>query len=181
MEDIHDIRGPIEILTLWQEYLPYLLVLAGLLAIFFFIYYYKRIKSRKPIRTAPNLSSYEIAINQLNEAKDFIQPGMDKPLAIALSDLIRIYIESTFSLPATEETTDEFLANIHNSSTFSGDSLTTLTKFLEKCDLAKFAKIQFNGADQQSLHTKAQTFLQSANELHIKLATPTPSTKSKMA
>ena len=58
---------------------------------------------------------------------------------VAVSQVLRIYLEKRFGLHAPERTTEEFLAEVE-----AGDSLLTshrytLGQFLEQCDLVKFA------------------------------------------
>ncbi len=60
---------------------------------------------------------------------------------VAVSHVLRVYLEERFGLHAPERTTEEFLAEVE-----SGDSLltghrNTLRQFLEQCDLVKFANL----------------------------------------
>lgn len=170
MEDIHDIRGPIEILPLWQELLPYFLCLLTLIALIALYLCYKKIRSKQQSSRIIPLTPYEIAMNELKLARKFIQPDMDKTLAAALSDIIKIYIQSTFAFQTSGKTSDEFLNNVKSNGLFEGESLESLGLFLEMCDLAKFAKRKFSSYDQESLYNKASIFLEIANQLHFKLS-----------
>jgi hypothetical protein len=58
-----------------------------------------------------------------------------------LSDVIRRYLTERYGLPATLQTTAEFLATIRASSRLSAELQALLRELLERCDLAKFAPV----------------------------------------
>lgn len=182
MQDIHDIKGLIEILPFWQKYLPFLILLSILLlcAIIFSIYFIiKKLKKSSIPSLESNLSPYEKAIQELIKTKAYMNPGMDKILSIKISDVIRNYLVSAFHLHAYEKTSEEFLYNIQQEMTFSSKPLNTLASFLEMCDLAKFAKIEFTPHDQQTLYEKAHDFLNFAHQEEIQPSTQSENTQTK--
>ncbi len=166
MEDIYDVKGLIEILPFWQEHLTLFSIVGGLvlIGIIFLIYFIIK-KLRKPTQSLEaHLTPYEKAIRDLTNTKEFLQPGMDKLLSVKISDIIRHYLENAFHFHASEKTTEEFLYKIQQNMTFSSKPLTNLATFLEMCDLAKFAKIQFTPHDQKILYEKAHLFLTQAHQ-----------------
>lgn len=166
MTDIHDIKGLIEILPFWQKYLLPLITLGFVLILILsilFIYFRKR-NLRQSTVIEPNFTPFEKAMNALAQNQGLMHPGMDKILSTRISDIIRQYIESAFFFPASEKTTEEFLHNIQEAMTFSPKVLETLALFLEMCDLAKFAKIEFTPNEQKALYAKAKSFLELAHE-----------------
>lgn len=170
MEDIHDIKGLIEILPFWREHIVLILILTALLCLGIILFLYFKFKKIKHIRTKPNLpqlTPYEQAIKDLVDAREFMKPGFDKLLSTKSSDIIRQYLEKAFQLQASEKTTEEFLHDVQTNQVFNGKALDTLVGFLEMCDLAKFAKIEFTNNEQQILFEKANLFLELAHKEEI--------------
>jgi hypothetical protein len=56
-----------------------------------------------------------------------------------LSDVVRAYLEKRFQLPASKQTTAEFLESMRQSPHLAPEQQAVLRDFLERCDLAKFA------------------------------------------
>jgi hypothetical protein len=61
-----------------------------------------------------------------------------------LSDTIRRYLEFRYQLPATQQTTPEFLQTVNASDLLTTEQQIILSQFLENCDLAKFARVGFS-------------------------------------
>ncbi len=59
----------------------------------------------------------------------------------ALSDVVRRYLADRFGLPATRQTTAEFLEAVRRSGRLADEQQALLSDFLERCDLAKFAPV----------------------------------------
>ncbi len=80
--------------------------------------------------------------------------------SIAVSEIVRNYIEQRFQVRAAHRTTDEFL---HDLLTHSQTALTVhqplLADFLEHCDLAKFARWQHSVPQMEAMHQSACTFV----------------------
>lgn len=171
MQDIHDIRGPIEILTLWQQTIPYILVALGVILISALIYYFirkRKSQSSNVLEKTIQLSPYETALKELDGARKLMIPGEDKALAIVLSMAIRNYLEEEYHLPAPEKTTEEFLNDMRRTPHFQGYTLKLLENFLKMCDLAKFAKKKLSTVEQEAVYKSAYEFVQSTHDLKVK-------------
>jgi len=77
-----------------------------------------------------------------------------------LSEVIRAYLEKRFQLRAPRQTTPEFLHDIKDSTLLNSGHRELLRDFLERCDLAKFAHIQFSLEECQALAQSARTFVE---------------------
>lgn len=77
-----------------------------------------------------------------------------------LCDVIRLYVEQRFALPATQQTTVEFLQAIQNSSEFSASHRTLLVDLLSHCDRAKFAPARPPADDCRGLLQTARRFVE---------------------
>jgi uncharacterized membrane protein len=77
-----------------------------------------------------------------------------------LSNIVRRYLESRFRLPATEQTTPEFLESMKSAACLDDDQRRLLRDFLEQCDLVKFARITPSAEESRSLATAARRFIE---------------------
>jgi hypothetical protein len=79
---------------------------------------------------------------------------------VEVSDVLRIYISGHFALFATQQTSPEFLASISTSPRFSSEDRELLAKFLERCDLIKFARIEADSNENMKLLGEAVAFVE---------------------
>jgi hypothetical protein len=68
-------------------------------------------------------------------------------------------------MPAPERTTEEFLQVATNHVWLQGELTTLLRRFLEFCDLAKFAGQQFGAEERAQLLNAAREFIETAEKL----------------
>jgi hypothetical protein len=140
-EDIRDIRPPIHIPYgwLWAAYVAGGLALAGL-TFAAWRWHQRYRQSRRKLLYELTLKGYQFSI--------------------AVSEIIRKYIEQQFHARAAHRTTEEFL---HDLLTQSNTALAAhqplLAEFLEHCDLAKFARWQHSVPQMQAMHHSACTFV----------------------
>lgn len=173
MEDIHDIKGLIEILPFWREHLVLILILGILIGLGLCLMWYFKIRQKnKRLKDLDllKLTPYEQAIHDLMDAEEYMKPGFDKELSTKSSDIIRRYLEEAFRLQASERTTEEFLYGLNKERVFNEKILEALAGFLEMCDLAKFAKVEFTHHEQEILFEKANTFLELAHREELSIS-----------
>jgi hypothetical protein len=77
-----------------------------------------------------------------------------------LSDVVRRYLELRFQLPASQQTTPEFLQATAASGLLAPEQQALLGGFLERCDLAKFARAGFSADECRQAAETARTFVQ---------------------
>jgi hypothetical protein len=151
LNDIHDIKPPIDIPTGW-EWLWWTLGGLVLVAIIIFAIRYwlaKRSKAEIIIEIPP----HERARRKLEGALElFEQP---KPFCILVSDAVRLYLEERFGLRAPERTTDEFLNELQRSRELTPSQKESLERFLSACDMVKFARYEPGRPDLESLYNSA--------------------------
>ncbi len=144
-QTIFDIKPPIGEPFSWKELLPY--IFWGLLALIIIaaaIYVFIRIKKKKPIIPIPEKPKdppYVIALNQLNELKDkkLWQKQLFKQYYSELTDILRIYLEEQFQIPAMESVTPELIQHLKNHS-FDDELIRNIHSLLTTADFVKFAK-----------------------------------------
>ena len=81
--------------------------------------------------------------------------GQPKEFCILVSDTVRHYLEERFAFHAPERTTEEFLRELSETDLLTADQKESLGKFLENCDLVKFAKYEPGESELRELHSSA--------------------------
>jgi hypothetical protein len=81
-----------------------------------------------------------------------------------LSQVIRTYLEKRFQLKAPRQTTPEFLREIRDSTLLNVGHRELLKDFLERCDLSKFANLQFSLEECRALARSARKFVEETAE-----------------
>ena len=76
--------------------------------------------------------------------------------SIEVCDVLRTFLGAEHHLPATTQTSYEFLQTAHGSGVFDADRLARLTRFLDKADAIKFARADASGADNAELASLAE-------------------------
>ena len=153
-EDIHDIRGPKGIFPLWQ--VAALLVAVALLAAGGYAAWRWTRRRRAPRA----LKLFEIALQRLEDIRRLMQPSSVREFSIAISDIVRRYIEDQFKVTATHRTTEEFLHDLLDSSNASlAAHRNLLEQFLQQCDMAKFAGVGLSMQIMETLHQSARSFV----------------------
>jgi hypothetical protein len=154
VEDIRDIRGPKFLVPPWL--LPAVIAGAVLLA-FGALGLWRWLRRRRQPRV---LLPFEIALQRLEEMRALMQPDDAREFSIAVSDVVRRYIEERFSVTATHRTTEEFLHDLLESSHAPlARHRALLSEFLQACDLVKFAGMSLTLQNMESLHHSARAFV----------------------
>jgi hypothetical protein len=151
-EDIRDIRGPIHIPSRW----PWIMGAASgavLLAGGYSAWRW----SRKGQRA---LLPFEVALAKLEAARPLMQPETAREFSIAVSEVVRAFIEECFPVRAAHRTTDEFL---HDLASQADSPLAayreTFEHFLNNCDLAKFARWHLSVPQMETMLESARAFV----------------------
>jgi len=101
----------------------------------------------------------------LQALQDLVQSGLMQETQaerfyVRLSDILRQYVAWRFGLQAAEQTTEEFLAIVHQTGGLIGSHQALLGTFLAHCDLVKFARHQPSLVDMQGAYDSAREFVQ---------------------
>lgn len=150
VEDIRDIRGPVPVAepSAW----PWMAAGVAVLALFA-LWARKWLQKPQP-KTA--MTPYQKTLQELQEAQPLLQSGKNKEYCQRASHAIRGYLESVLGVRAYHQTTEEFLEGLAlegHSHEFLDEQL--LKRFLEMCDLAKFAQWQPASQEVAPLHQLA--------------------------
>jgi hypothetical protein len=159
-EDIRDIRGPKYLLPDWL----WSALLGGAVLLALSIYGLLRWRRSRASRV---LLPYEIALQRLEEIAALMSPARAREFSIAVSDIIRLYIEQRFNVTATRRTTEEFLRDLLDSSDAAlARHQGLLGEFLHQCDFVKFAALSLTQQNMESLRQSARAFVLATVDTH---------------
>ena len=165
-EDIRDIRGPKLVLPWWL--VPAAIGGVVLLALLGFLLW-RRLRRRRTRALLP----FEAALARLEEIRPLMEPARAREFSIAVSDIVRTYIERRFAVTATHQTTEEFLHDLLESPESALlRHRVLLSEFLHQCDLVKFAALSLTLQNMESLHLAARAFVLETSKPEPEAADP---------
>ncbi|MEI8007336.1 MAG: hypothetical protein WCI48_14115 [Bacteroidota bacterium] len=144
---IKPIKGPLRVPVTFLEVLPYILIALAVIAlIILLVWYRKKRKKHEPliqIRPKVRLQPHEKALQELEKlrTKKLWQEGKVKEYHSELTDILRIYIETGFGVPAMESTTYEIIQKLRQDNVFAKALIEKLDRLLQNADMVKFAKM----------------------------------------
>lgn len=155
IKDIKEVyRYPFNLWDWIENNKYYLLGIAAILAIVFFIIkYWKKIKPQPKITEEPKeiIPAHIAALEKLNNIKErkLWQEGHIKTYHSEITDVIRLYIEQVFKIEALEQTTEEtlFLLRLQIANEQTKNKLKQL---LLLADMVKFAKEKPTPAENEN-------------------------------
>ncbi len=142
--DIRAIRGPLGIPLSVIYVLPWILLVALLGGLGYWLWVKRRPVEASPRRSAiiprfPHEDAYE-ALARL-QASDLLERGEIKEYHILASEIIRTYVEGQFGVYALEMTTGEVVEGLRGAD-LPEDDAQAFAGFAGRCDLVKFAKLR---------------------------------------
>jgi hypothetical protein len=131
-------------------------ILAGMVSVAAFAW--KR--GRRPMASDPQLSPQERARLELERIAEYNLAESDiKEFYVALTGVVRRYIERSTGVRAPEQTTEEFLREIAGKDFYPLAEQQRLRDFLEAADLVKFAGYEPQAVDIERSFDRAQRFI----------------------
>jgi len=161
-EQLLDIYGPIE-LPAKPPYMIYgalaAVIIAGLALILFLL---KKVRHKN---AAAEESPAERALAALQSAEANVRTSGMKPFATEISRILRHYIERTFTIPTTSQTTSEFFTYLKTPSCAAWSAIaphqSTIEHCLQLCDMVKYAQYQPEETAAASLVSQIRSFIES--------------------
>ena len=153
-EEFHDIAPPVDysLIPPWLVFVIAFVVLSLLgLIVWWFV------QRRKP--ELPPKAPREIALEELEHVRNEIERINPYQFSIRVSDILRRYVSQQYGVPATRQTSIEFLTAAAKAPSFSGEDKSLLEDFLNRCDLIKFAKYEATTSDSELLLEEAIRFV----------------------
>ncbi len=166
-EDIKPLRGPKE----FESRIPIWMIAAGaalLVGILVFWYLYRR--AGKPIdlgrEPVDNRLPWEIALAELDALRgsDLVARGEYKLYYLRLSEIFRAYLERRYGISALERTTFEIIVEFRGLALDKQEE-EIIHRFLNECDLVKFAKYDPTNEDIDRHFEVARGFVMQTRSL----------------
>jgi hypothetical protein len=106
-------------------------------------------------------SPWELALERLNqlEGQKYHLRGEPRPFAIALSEIVRAYLEGRYGVDALEQTTGEIAVAIRHH-LLTDPQRDALLRLLRGCDLAKYANFHWPAPELAASLTAARRFVE---------------------
>ena len=144
--DIKDIKPPLDAPWKFEDFLPYLIVLAVLLLAGLAYYYYRKKKREREAAFMPSKPTIPpgqaaLAALRILEDKHLWQHGKVKEYYSEVTGIVRRFFEDQFGLLALESTSDEILDQLRRIPE-AAPLQAQCRSFLTTADLVKFAKYQ---------------------------------------
>ncbi len=140
-----DMAGPLEAERFgWLKRWGWALALLGILMALAGKIWRQRSRPPTPVPVVPPWETASLALQQLKARL----PMPAEAFFVALTDIVRDYLERRFDLPASGRTTPEFLIEMQGREQLRREHRLLLTEFLTSADMIKFARAQ---ATQQQL------------------------------
>ncbi len=125
------------------NYLPWVLGAGGLLLIVLFSVWLWRRPPKVFVPREVPLPAHVKALRALARLRG--QPRVSEAeveaFYLKVSQVLRVYLEERFGLHAPERTTEEFLGEIEQGDLLNADQRLSISRFLQQCDLVKFARL----------------------------------------
>ena len=162
--------GPITIYkSFWQillENSTWISILSLALIIIVIVFYFirKRKKSSQTETIEESLDPYQealLAIEELQGRKLQLEP---KPFVFRLSEILRIYVQKRFQMPAMELTGEEFIVEIASNPFFSRNYEDLLRDFVDQGDHVKYSKEATETSQINLLLDSALFFVKDTNK-----------------
>jgi hypothetical protein len=150
-EDIIDIRPPIHIAAPfpWLAWSAGVLFLVGVSAVAW------KLRRREKRKLA-----YEIALERLENTRPLMRENNAEPFSLAVSEIVRRFIEEVLPVRAAHRTTDEFLRDLIALPYLPlAQHRDSLADFLRHCDLAKFARWSLTVSQMEAMLDSAKAFV----------------------
>src|SRR5881397_3693456 len=154
VEEFHDIAPPVDY-SLIPPWLVFVIAFAALSFVGLVVWFLA--KRRKPL--VPPKPPREIALEELERISREIERMSPYQFSIHVSDILRKYVTQQHGVPATRQTSIEFLTALAKASPFSIEEKSLLEDFLNRCDLIKFARYEATTSDSELLLGEAIRFV----------------------
>lgn len=156
---------PVELPVPWTWHLTWAIPTLALIVIIAVIVLVRR-RRRGSAAIVPNIPAHEWAQRELALliAKDLIGKGLIQSFYYGISDVVRGYVERRFHVRAPEMTTQEFLATVSDDIRFHEAHAAELDRFLNACDLVKYARYEPHRDQAEQLIRSAGDFVERTRE-----------------
>lgn len=158
MKDIRDIQDVVDAPSRFKRiiFLCAGTVLLVVLMAVFVVHLLRHRREKVPLRAIR--PAHEIAYEQLEalQRANLVTAGKIKEYYFRLSEIVRYYIQNRFQIYAPEMTTEEFLDVVARTRVLADEHAEIVRRFLQHCDLVKFAKYNPEAYEIQEAYLAAR-------------------------
>ena len=155
IDDLRLLEAPQPLTRLqWLAIAGIVLILAG-----FILWLRARARRGFPPSPAVIQAAQEDALAELQKLRGQMTKESSRAYAIAVSGVVRRYLERRFSLLAPRRSTEEFLAEARTSGRLDESHQRNLSDFLTACDFLKFARATAEPPELEQIHAAAVRFV----------------------
>ena len=126
----------------------------------------------------PPIDPYSEALGNIEELQKSHPRLQPKPFVFRLSEILRVYVEKLFKVPAMELTSEEFMREIVSHSFFRNRYEELLREFMDRGDRVKYSTESMN---QEEMNLLLNTALHFVKDTHLKLEEEKEQTESNPA
>jgi len=150
MQDLRDILPPMDV-PFWTPATTAIAVCTSILVIAVIAFaawrWHKRVG---PIPPPPDPRRVALeALQRLSGAEGEALSALE--FVVAVAEILRRFLEARHEMPASRQTTEEFLDNLERSNQFTAVVQEQLRRFLGRCDAVKFAAVDANAEVRSGL------------------------------
>jgi hypothetical protein len=160
--DLAAIEEPAPLFPPRVNYLPWVLGAAGLVLRVFLVVWFmlrpRKVILPREMPLPPHVKALR-ALARLRSAPRQTEAEVEA-FYVEVSAVLRVYLEERFGLHAPERTTEEFLAEIEQGDALTAEQRRSLGRFLQQCDLVKFARLIPDSAVHDQTFQIAATFVE---------------------
>jgi hypothetical protein len=152
--------------------------LALLCGLAVWLYLRKRKNADQNQLPEPPIDPYREALENIEELQKKHPRLQPKPFVFRLSEILRVYVEKLFKVPAMELTSEEFMREIVSHSFFRNRYEDLLREFMDRGDRVKYSTESMN---QEGMNLLLNTALHFVKDTHLKLEEEIEQTESNPA
>jgi hypothetical protein len=144
------------------------IILSGFLVLgilLFFVFLSRRKKAEQIVEDKEiEVDPFQEALSQINLLSASSPRLPPKPFVFKLSEIIRLFIERQFKLPALEQTGEEFLREVSQHSFLKKNFEKSLAEFVQKGDRVKYSSDSFESKHLDDLLETARSFVEQTQQ-----------------
>jgi hypothetical protein len=158
MKDVRDIQDVVDVPSHFWRMLAMGAAIVLVLVVLLVLGRYLFLRWRAQAELRATRPAHEIAYEQLDQLQraNLVAAGKVKEYYIRLSEIVRYYIQNRFHIYAPDMTTEEFLDVVSRTRALEEPHAELVRRFLQHCDLVKFAKYKPEAFEIQEAYLAAR-------------------------
>lgn len=134
------------------------------IVLFIFCYLKKRTESELIEEAIVVIDPFEEAIKEISNLQNQTPALEPKPFVFKLSEILRVYVQRAFNVPAMELTGEEFMREIETHTFFKNRFDHSIQEFVLQGDRVKYSNDNIDSKEMSVLLETALSFVKGSNE-----------------